>query len=1100
MELGAVLSLRDKMSAKMEKASKSVNGMVKQVDAARDAIGKLTSASGSSISINARSNISEVVSAGQNRLEQLQKEIAQKQFVLHAQFGDESFDLSTIDAEIKRASDYVEKGMSKLDGYNDKLAVLMQKQREFNDTTSASTRLGVEQQIDSLKNKIYDLEAAKQALAEWQQVRIEFTDLQRAQAEAQVLETALEKLNSTNVAVRAYVDFKADALKQIYDIDQRLASIGKRIVRPLIDLKDRASAKISPIAEKLKSLGARVAAPVVKLVDKTKNGLTKLRQGLAKIAGTVAYPVVKLKDLATAAVKKVSAPLKALGGKIFSPILKIIRKPSDEPERTHSKLSSIASKAWKATIAAKDKVSGVLSSLKSKVLNLKNLLGSLVIGAGVGKGLQATVGGAMKLENQKVSMQHFIGATNKGADEAKIKAMTDDYVSQLRQNANATPFETGEVIAAGSRAVAVASGNTSEAMKLVTLAEDMAAASGGTKTINDAMEALADLKVGETERLKEFGFKVSADDLKKKGVGGVTSDLTDFYGGASGKLATTGSGLVSTITGAGKSALTDMGAGGLDLLKPQLQELANLMTDGDFMGGIIEKGSQLVSKVVGFGLKVVSFFRDNWPTISESIKKVWTQIQPVVSVLSKTFGGLGKVLSSLFTGQPVDFAKIFPSEGDVSAAIQSVLDLVVPFGTQLIEAIISGLAGLVSGVAAQAPLIVNAAVELLNTLLNSIIQNLPVITQAAVDILLALANGIVQVLPLLAQAGISILLALINGIAQALPTLIPIAVQALLTLVQALIENMPLLIDAAIALLQGLAQGLINALPILLEQAPIIISALVEGIVQAIPQLVTAAISIIQQLVSYLINNLDVVIEGAIKIILALAAGLIQAIPELIAAVPELIGAIIDTIMSTDWLQVGKDILAGIANGLLAGVSGIWDAIKSVGSSIKDGFCSFFGIKSPSRLMKKVVGFQLGAGIAGGLEDSNGIIQKQVNAISNGILGNMEPELPVFRDLDVQNKAKRQGSPDTGYSNYGVGRYSSLGVAEPVGDSAGGGTTYSTTNTQQTSKRTVHIDKLIESVMVTNEADEDRLVSKIIAVLADDIYDTVGNMGEEVME
>ena len=40
-----------------------------------------------------------------------------------------------------------------------------------------------------------------------------------------------------------------------------------------------------------------------------------------------------------------------------------------------------------------------------------------------------------------------------------------------------------------------------------------------------------------------------------------------------------------------------------------------------------------------------------------------------------------------------------------------------------------------------------------------------------------------------------------------------------------------------------------------------------------------------------------------VQIVITLAAGLIQAIPQLIAAIPQLVGAIIDTILSTNWLD-----------------------------------------------------------------------------------------------------------------------------------------------------------------------------------------------------
>lgn len=62
----------------------------------------------------------------------------------------------------------------------------------------------------------------------------------------------------------------------------------------------------------------------------------------------------------------------------------------------------------------------------------------------------------------------------------------------------------------------ITSGDTKAGMDLVELSENMAALNPG-KTVMDAMEALADLKTGETERMKEFGFKISQDDINKAG-------------------------------------------------------------------------------------------------------------------------------------------------------------------------------------------------------------------------------------------------------------------------------------------------------------------------------------------------------------------------------------------------------------------------------------------------------------------------------------------------------------------------------------------------------------------------------------------------------
>ena len=68
-----------------------------------------------------------------------------------------------------------------------------------------------------------------------------------------------------------------------------------------------------------------------------------------------------------------------------------------------------------------------------------------------------------------------MGVGNKDKSSSELDKMSANYLNELRNNANATPFETGEVIAAGTRALQIAGGNTKEAMGMVKLAEDMAA-------------------------------------------------------------------------------------------------------------------------------------------------------------------------------------------------------------------------------------------------------------------------------------------------------------------------------------------------------------------------------------------------------------------------------------------------------------------------------------------------------------------------------------------------------------------------------------------------------------------------------------------------
>ena len=282
-------------------------------------------------------------------------------------------------------------------------------------------------------------------------------------------------------------------------------------------------------------------------------------------------------------------------------------------------------------------------------------------------------------------MKCFIGATNKGLDDAGVQKIADEFTQQLRENANATPFETGEVIAAGSRAVSIANGDTKEAMSLVKLAEDMAAASGGTKTISDAIEALADAKMGETERLKEFGFKVSAEEFEQKGFQGVSNDLQSFFGGAAEKLATTGSGLISTIKGKLKSNIADMGLKIVDKLKPALSGIITLI---DTAAPAFEAFGTGLAEKIGSGIEAITAFI---PRLTSGFKA----IQPTLS----SFGA-----SMMGTLQQVS-AAVIPAVNSIMQTVQTVLPAILPVIQtvvntigQVISAAAPVIAGLVQGI------------------------------------------------------------------------------------------------------------------------------------------------------------------------------------------------------------------------------------------------------------------------------------------------------------------------------------------------------------------------------------------------------------------
>lgn len=368
----------------------------------------------------------------------------------------------------------------------------------------------------------------------------------------------------------------------------------------------KAHKAIQKIRKDLAPLRKKVAT-VVALKDETKDKIKKIKSNMKSIGRFVAKPMVMIRDKATSVIKKISGSIKSIAKKVTIPI-------------------------------------------------------ALATGA-----VGATVKSGMQLEQQQISMNHFMGVGNKGKSSKEVNAMSNKYLSDLRNNANSTPFETGEVIAAGTRALQIAGGNTKEAMSMVKLAEDMAALNPG-KTVGDAMEALADMNIGEMARLTEFGLKASSKDDPKE----VQKKLEELYTGGAEKLATSGSGLWSTIMGKLKSNLADVGLGMLEPLKPVMEDVISFIDSAT-------PGMLAIGQAITGGLATgIGWIQEQMPTLAPVFSNVFTTIQGVVQTVAPVIGQLIQSLGPIFSA-------LMPIAQTVFSAIGLAVQTAAPIVSNLIQ-------------------------------------------------------------------------------------------------------------------------------------------------------------------------------------------------------------------------------------------------------------------------------------------------------------------------------------------------------------------------------------------------------------------------------
>jgi len=75
--------------------------------------------------------------------------------------------------------------------------------------------------------------------------------------------------------------------------------------------------------------------------------------------------------------------------------------------------------------------------------------------------------------------------------------------------------------------------------------------------------------------------------------------------------------------------------------------------------------------------------------------------------------------------------------------------------------------------------------------------------------------------------------------------------------------------------------------------------------------------------------------------------------------------------------QIGKDMMQGLVDGIGSMANTVWEKAKSIAQGIGDSIKQFFGIASPSKLMKGY-GENIGEGLAIGIQSSVGDVKRQV--------------------------------------------------------------------------------------------------------------------------
>lgn len=406
---------------------------------------------------------------------------------------------------------------------------------------------------------------------------------------------------------------------------------------------------------------------------------------------------------------------------------------------------------------------------------------------------------------------------------------------------------------------------------------------------------------------------------------------------------------------AGKPGMSGM----LAILNATDEEFNNLTQSIDNCSGAAEKMAEtmqdnlqgqleiLKSSAEGLGLQI-------YEAIENPLKDIVKDAIGYVGQLSDAFTKGG------FTGMSAEIGNI----------MSDIVSKLVANAPKIIEASVAIIQAFIEGINNNSSQIAQGTITIITTLANSIIEMTPQLIMLGINIITELIKGMKSQAPTILQSGIDAIISLAEGISNEMPTLIPLMIDLVLELVDTLLNNIDALIDAGIDLIIGITVGITQALPKIAEKAPDIILKLLVALIKNVPKLIGASVAIIEQLG----NGIDQFKER-----------FSNRCKELINMAKQ---AIINKV--TEMAEVGANLVKGLWNGIKDKAGWLKNKISGWVDDVVGAIKDFFGIHSPSRIMRDEIGVFLSKGIAVGFDKDLTNTEKNMGSRIKSMVSKMQ--------------------------------------------------------------------------------------------------------------
>ena len=438
-------------------------------------------------------------------------------------------------------------------------------------------------------------------------------------------------------------------------------------------------------------------------------------------------------------------------------------------------------------------------------------------------------------------------------------------------------------------------------------------------------------------------------------------------------------------------------------------EMARLVKDSGVLGDAADDlTAKNLNEKVTFDqiIEAIHITQERLDITGTSAREAATTIEGSVNMMKSSW-------TNLVTGMARDDADFQQLVDEFVESTTAAVSNIVP----RIEIALQGVGTLITSLL---PVILNE----IPTIINDI---LPQFIQSGVDMIQSIILGLTSSLPQIWDTLVSLLEYIVQTLIEIGPTLLESGANLLWYILDGFIEKIPESVPSILDFVQNFADTIASKAPDIIQTGFGMLNQLVEGIISCLPILIEKVPKIITTFANVINNNFPTIIAMGFSLLLKLISGIISCIPTLIANIPQIIEAIVSSLLAFNWISlggklitllgdgikgmfgfignigenllnaitspfengfsalsdIGSNLIEGLWNGISDMTGWIVNKVRGFGSTVLDGIKDFFGIHSPSRVMKDQVGRYIAEGVGVGFTE-NDPMQQITSDLANG--------------------------------------------------------------------------------------------------------------------